>query len=66
MYNYFCDDDTRGDVIKLVCGDSKCPCLLGRWAALLETQLNFIRTCPYQTEDKIRLLIQKLEEKKQY
>ena len=38
--------------------------------ALLETQLNFVRTCPCQTEDrvrlladKIRLLIQKLEGK---
>jgi hypothetical protein len=37
-----------------------------RRAALLETQLNFIHTCPCQTKDKIRLLIQKLEEKKQY
>jgi len=29
-------------------------------AALLETQLNFIRACPNQTKDKIMLLIQKL------
>ena len=28
--------------------------------ALLETQLNFVRTCPCQAKDKIRLLIQKL------
>ena len=37
-----------------------------RWAALLETGLNFIHTCPCQAKDKIRLLIQKLEGKKQY
>ena len=35
--------------------------LRSREAALLETQLNFVRTCPGQTKDKIRLLIQKLE-----
>ena len=34
-----------------------------REAALLETQLNFVRTCPGQTKDKIRLLIQKLGRK---
>ena len=31
-------------------------------AALLEPQLNFIRTFPCQAKDKIRLLIQKLVE----
>ena len=35
--------------------------LRSREAALLETQLNFVRTCPGQAKDKIRLLIQKLE-----
>jgi len=32
-------------------------------AALLGTQLNFIRAPHYQAKDKIRLLTQKLEEK---
>ena len=36
--------------------------LHSRMAALLEPQLNFIRTFPFQTKDKIRLLIQKLVE----
>ena len=39
----------------------KCCWLRSREAALLETQLNFVRTCPCQAKDKIRLLIQKLE-----
>jgi hypothetical protein len=31
-------------------------------AALLDSQLNFILTCPSQAKDKIRLLLQKLED----
>jgi hypothetical protein len=40
---------------------SKVHWLRSREAALLETQLNFVHTCPCQAKDKIRLLIQKLE-----
>jgi hypothetical protein len=54
----------EGNAVLLECGDSKG--VSPRWAALLETGLNFIHTCPCQTKDKIMLLIQKLEEKKQY
>ena len=33
-----------------------------QWRGAFGTQLNFIRTGPSQTKDKIRLLTQKLEE----